>query len=77
MLGGQSFDELRNSPTSAVAANPANTPGTFLLLLSPPPLPLSVFAEDGANQTIRSVMITFWMERNRFSPYVEKGNALR
>lgn len=26
---------------------------------------------------MRSVTITFWIVRNRFSPYVEKGNPLR
>lgn len=77
MLGGHSLNELRKRATSAVTANPAMTPGTFLLLLDPPPLPLRVLEDAGANQTMRSVMITFWIERNRFSPYVENGKSLR
>lgn len=78
MLGGQSLDELKKRPTSAVTTNPAMTPGTFLLLLlSPPLLPLRVLEDAGANQTMRSVMITFCIERNRFSPYVENGKSLR
>ena len=58
MLGGQSVGDLRKRATSAVIANPAITPGIFLLL-DLPPLPLRVLEDAGANQTMRSVMTTF------------------
>lgn len=77
VLGGHSVGELKNTVPMTVATRPAKTPVTLPRARRLPPLPLSDLCADGANQMISSVMTTFCAERNRFSPYVEKGKAFR